>query len=409
LNGLYQEQSVDTIRGRLQALMRQVSTWPNYSGLLRLANEVNLRGVIAFLRGQVEQKHAFRPAANFIHLANGVLVFKDGAFVFERFDPKFKSRNRSPVSYDKDATAPRFRDEFLKPLHPDDQLLIQKYFGQALLGRNITQTILLLDGESATGKTTLAKIMRNLIGMDNTYQLRTSLLNDRFEIGRYIGKTFLIASDVDAKFLSAQGASRLKCLVGGHPIPAELKRNNSPFTVEGVFNVVITSNCRLLVRLQGDVEAWRRRLLVVRYQNPRSGATIADFDKVLIEEEGSGILNFGLEGVSKLFSDLVSNQGRIKFTPEQEARLNKLLDESDSLRVFLKNSLIQDLKSDLTVKEILEEYFKECIDNELSPIPLQDTRKMLDSLMMELFAVSRVNDIKRLGKSQRGFSNVRFK
>jgi hypothetical protein len=60
------------------------------------------------------------------------------------------------------------------------------------------------------------------------------------------------------------------------------------------------------------------------------------------------------------------------------------------------------------VNEILEEYFKECIDIELSPIPLQDARRILDSLMMELFAVSRVNDIKRSGKNQRGFSNVRF-
>jgi putative DNA primase/helicase len=55
----------------------------------------------------------------------------------------------------------------------------------------------------------------------------------------------------------------------------------------------------LLVRLQGDTEAWRRRLLVVRYQNSRSGTTIADFDKVLIEEEGSGILNFALAGRRK--------------------------------------------------------------------------------------------------------------
>jgi hypothetical protein len=165
----------------------------------------------------------------------------------------------------------------------------------------------------------------------------------------------------------------------------------------------------LLVRLQGDTEAWRRRLLVVRYQNSRSGTTIADFDKVLFEEEGSGILNFALAGTAMLFDGLANNGGRIKLTPDQKARLNKLLDESASLRVFLKDSLIQHLQRDSTVNEILEEYFKECIDNELEPVPLDDARKMLDSLMMELFAVSRSNSVRRSGRNQRGFSNVCFR
>src|SRR5262249_21251914 len=86
--GLYQQQSVDVVRGRIETRLRQASsTWPNCSDLLRLATEANLRGVIAFLRGQVEQRQAFKPATNFIHLANGVLVFKDGKFTLEKFSP----------------------------------------------------------------------------------------------------------------------------------------------------------------------------------------------------------------------------------------------------------------------------------------------------------------------------------
>jgi len=65
-------------------------------------------------------------------------------------------------------------------------------------GRNITQTILLLDGEPNTGKTTLAQIIRNMAGSENAYQSRTSLLNEGFEIGRYRSKTLLFACDVEA-------------------------------------------------------------------------------------------------------------------------------------------------------------------------------------------------------------------
>ena len=38
--------------------------------------------------------------------------------------------------------------------------------------------------------------------------------------------------------------------------------------MKGVFNAVITSNNRLRVRLDGDAEAWRRRLILIRFTNP---------------------------------------------------------------------------------------------------------------------------------------------
>jgi phage/plasmid-associated DNA primase len=402
-SGLFRIISVDFIRGQLDSLVRKL--FPDYS---RLATELNLRGVIAFLRTETEERDAFKNHGDFVHLANGILKFDNGRFVLEDFSPSFLSRNQSPVSYDCDAEAPEFI-EFLKPLCDDDKTLVRKYFGQLLFGRNITQTILLLDGESATGKSTLTKIMRNIVGEQNCYELRTALLADRFELGRYIGKTFLVAPDVDARFLSTQGASLLKPLVGGDPLPAELKQRNSRFTVPGVFNVVITSNCRLRVRLQGDNEAWRRRLLIVRYENTRNGRTIPDYDKVLVEKEGSGILNFALRGLEDAWRDIAENGGRFKLAKIHNARVDKLLNESDSLRVFLKDSIAVEARRDLTAAEILEQYYRDCIDEELSPVPLSDARKILDSLMMELFGVSRSGSILRDGKNQRGFSGVRFR
>jgi hypothetical protein len=407
--GLYLLRSVDTIRTQLAARIRQAATaWPNGFKLLKLATERNLHGIISFLRGQVETADAFKRTQNFIHLANGVLVFKNQNFKFEKFSPDFRSRNQSPVAYDQNATAPTFFNDFLAPLHADDRALIQKYFGQALLGRNITQTILLLDGETDTGKSTLVKIIGQVVGLKNSYQLRTYLLKERFEIGRYIGKTLLLAPDVDTKFLSAESASLLKPLVGGDFVPAELKKSNATLSVEGIFNIIISSNGRLLVHLEGDTEAWRRRLLLVRYQTPRTGATIEDFDKILVDKEGSGILNFALFGLLKLFADLAQNNGRIHLSTEQKKRINKLLDESDSLLLFLKNSLIPDPNSDLTVKEIVERYFSDCLNHGLSPIHLDTVSRILPALMSELFGVLRVNDIRRLGKNQRGFSQVKF-
>ena len=75
----------------------------------------------------------------------------------------------------------------------------------------------------------------------------------RFELFRYLKKTLLVGVDVEADFLSTKGAAVLKGLVGGDWFDAEQKGGTGCFQVQGNFNVVITSNARLKVRLQGDV------------------------------------------------------------------------------------------------------------------------------------------------------------
>ena len=82
------------------------------------------------------------------------------------------------------------------------------------------------------------------------------------------GKTLLIGSDVPGNFLQRSGAEVLKKLTGHDFIEAEFKGGNARTSLTGVFNILITSNNRLRVRLDGDEEAWRRRLLLVKFENP---------------------------------------------------------------------------------------------------------------------------------------------
>ena len=85
----------------------------------------------------------------------------------------------------------------------------------------------------------------------------------------------------------------------------------------GTLCPVITSNARLRVLLSGDVGAWRRQLLIVRCEAPKPTKPIPDFGKLLIREEGSGILNFGLGGIELLLQD-VDETGDI--APEQDGK-----------------------------------------------------------------------------------------
>jgi phage/plasmid-associated DNA primase len=205
--------------------------------------DLKLDRIVGHLRGILEHKAAFdRKDQRTVHLANGVYCFDNGGAVMP-FTPSLISRNVSPIGYDSASACPRFLNELLLPaVHEEDVGLIQKYGGMSLLGKNVIQRMLILDGYTARGKTQLANVIQEIVGRENVAQLRTRLLDQRFELYRFVKKTLLVGVDVDAEFLSTSAAYVLKGLVGGDYFNAEQKFGTGDFYFEGDFCVLITSN-----------------------------------------------------------------------------------------------------------------------------------------------------------------------
>src|SRR6185503_16122510 len=145
----------------------------------------------------------------------------------------------------------------------------------------------------------------------------------------------LIGVDVDPDFLSTKGAAVIKGLVGGDYFDAEQKFGTGSFRLQGNFNVLITSNARLRVRLVGDVDAWRRRLTVIRFEGPPPQHKIPDFGAYLVLIEGPGILRWMLEGAAMVLAEIPATGGDFILTDRQKGVVDSLLAESDSLRHFL--------------------------------------------------------------------------
>ena len=408
--GLYSAITIDAIKQELSGYLLKAGRDACVVGMVKGRTDRQLTAIIGHLRGIVEQRDAFRKTANFIHVANGVLeVKKDGTVELLPFSSKYRSRNRSPIAYDPKATCPRFLGELLLPaVHSEDVPLIQKYMGLCLLGRNLIQRFLILDGTPGRGKSQLAIVFQHLVGLPNCTQLRTEHLTGRFELSRFLKKTLLTGVDVPGDFLSTRGAQVLKALVGGDVMDAEQKNKQGSFQIEGTYNIVITSNSRLRVRLDGDPEAWRRRLLIVRYESPPVKMKIPDFGQLLVKTEGSGILNWALAGLVDLFQDIAAI-GDIVLTPRQRGVVDALLTESDSLGHYLQDRVVKDATGDLTVEEIVTGYLQHCPTKGWVPIPTTMIQRRLEERMLELFQTSKSNSIERGGVCCRGFRNVRFK
>ena len=410
-DGLYSEITENRIKKDIAKYILQLSREWRIPSLECMQKNSVLTGVVQKLKGITEKRDAFAEQPTFIHLGNCILRFDDSRAGFIKCDysPDLHSRNQSPIHYDITAKCDRFINELLLPaVNEEDAILIQKYTGLCLLGNNLIQKLLILDGTAGRGKSTLALVIQKLIGVNNVAQLRTQHLSGRFETFRYLKKTLLTGLDVPGNFLSHEGSHIIKVLLGGDISNAEQKCGIGNFPFKGRYCIIITSNARLQVKFDGDLDAWRRRLLIVRVKPQSPIKKIPDFADQLIQDEGSGILNWALQGLKMLKKDM-RQCGDIQLSKGQIKIVDALLCESDSLRHFLNDWVVADEPNNLTVAEIVEAYVKYCPTKGWHPKPPTVIYRELEKLMHELFHTVKSNSIMRQGKYAKGFRKVGFK
>src|SRR5262249_39519593 len=258
------------------------------------------------------------------------------------------------------------------------------------------------------GKSQLAIVARELIGEHNCAELRVKHLDDRFEIARFLGKSLLMGADVSGDFLSYPSAFRLKGMTGDDLLACERKHSNVLFYITVAFNILITCNSRLVIALDSDRGAWARRLILFLYDQAQQLKNIRDFGHLLIETEGSGILNWALEGLLMLFDD-IEKLGAVDMTNEQKTRVDSLLNESEGVLHFVKNCIKAEQGKDLTSEEIIEKYGLYCADpSRRWNANMNLVLRRLPSIMLQLFQTVQSTNIVRNNKNARGYRNVTF-
>jgi len=268
-NGLYGKITEGALRTDFaHRILTAAKRWKEWAGLERFRSSAQINGIIRHLEGQTEVIDAFRSRQDWqpvIACANCVvrIDLEEGKLFVENFNPKFRLRHGSPYNYDPDAKCPLFEKAMFSHVEPDDKEVLQKLGGQALLGRNICQRIGILDGIGGSSKSEFVAVLRGIVGSHACAQLRTAQLLERFEIGAIARASFLSGSDVPGDFLCRAGAHVIKAMVGNDLLECEAKGSNIRAWIHGTFNILVTANTILHILLNGDHEAWRRRIIRV--------------------------------------------------------------------------------------------------------------------------------------------------
>ena len=406
--GIWKVKSEDAIKQEISRDILKFSREQDRPEIEHMRSDNSLSGIVRQLRGIVEHGDAFTlhriPG---VHCSNRFIKFEAGHIEEHEFSPDFFSRNQCPVEFKGLELIPeKFLSELAVPAlpDPDDLLIFQKYFGMCLFGTNIIQRFVVLYGQAGGGKSTLHNVVHLLTGKENMAQLRTQHLDKQFELYRYRAKTLLSGVDVPGNFLQMGGAKVIKGLTGGDVLDAEGKGINDGYHIIGNYNIIITANEKLRVSLEGDVEAWRRRLLLLEFNQPPPAKKIDRFAEKLVEEEGPAILAWGLRGFLMLQKD-VDETGDIRLADSQVRRIHNLLAESESVDHFIHERVERVKGSVVSMEEFVQLYGLYCAEKGWRPLSGSRLSHLIRDKMLELRQSNISNSVQ---KSKKGFRNIRI-
>lgn len=230
---------------------------------------------------------------------NGLLRVRDRQLM--EHTPQFFNLAACPCDYTPDAPEPKRWLEFLSQLWPDDEEAVralQEFFGYILSGRTDLHKILLMVGQTRSGKGTIGRVLTALVGKRNMAGPTLASLGTNFGLAPLLGKPLAIVSD--ARLRKGSNAhlvvERLLTISGEDTIDVDRKYRD-PWTGRLPTRFMILSN--ELPDFADASGAIARRFIVLTLRHSFLGRENPRLTRELLEEL-PGILNWSLDGLARL-------------------------------------------------------------------------------------------------------------
>lgn len=270
-----------------------------------------------------------------------------------------------PYSYDPAASPKKFL-EVLRQIIPDESVaqVFQEFVGLCLVHDVSHQRFAVLIGESGSGKSVLCRVIRELVGEQNTSSIRLeALVADRsFLVASTHGKLINVIEEVNTNREIAEGT--LKDFVAGGEITVE-KKYGQPFVIRPTARLIFAVNPPLRFRDRTD-GIKRRMLLFPMNQVIAESERNRDFvnrDFWSSSGEMPGILNWALAGLFRL-----SKRSRFELPPSMSYVTDEFFMEGNPARLFLTEYFDYKPGSTIATSDVYKNYREYCLSNGYSPL-----------------------------------------
>lgn len=234
-------------------------------------------------------------AEDIINLKNGIFDLATGEL--KPHDPGYLTLGQIDTDYDPTAKAPVF-EMFIEDICCQDQDLIQVMY--EIIGYTLTRSIkaekcFYFYGNGANGKSTLIKVIHQLVGRHNVSEVSLSMLSENFGLESMIGKYINIVgeNEVKGKMLTEV----LKSIISGDSMSIPRKYKTA---------LEVNLRCKLihvvnnLPQVDDTSDGYWRKVKVIPFEASFKGDKADKFLMEKLTDECSGILNLGLIGLKRL-------------------------------------------------------------------------------------------------------------
>ncbi len=229
---------------------------------------------------------------------NGVLDVETNKFATLR--PELFVTSTIPFDYDPDAGCPLW-DVTLRDWWGEDEdsiRLLQQWMGYNSIATNYLEAMMILFGVSGSGKSTITKILYEMLGKDKCAPLEFQDLKYTFGMEKIPGKNAIIFSEDQAtkKADADMVLQAIKRLTGRNIISVRVRYHGS-FDTEPFAR--LTYECDTLPRFVDNAQALERRVNMLYFGRSFKDAPNVRLKDQLVKEI-PGIMNWAIEGLRDL-------------------------------------------------------------------------------------------------------------
>ena len=241
-----------------------------------------------------------------------------------------------PYDFDANAQCPIWMS-FLKSIweseNSDRSKALQQWIGHMMIPDITMQKIALLHGLPRSGKSTIGKLIKSVIGAQNTVATNLQAMSQDHGLAGFVGKTMAVLFDahIGGKGQGERSIEVLKGISGGDPQHINRKFHD---TYSATLTTRLMIICNEMPRLKDSGDALLARLIPFRFDKSFLGYENQNLESDL-NAELPGIANWALDGIMTYI-----RQGYLSMPREGTADLQDLKRVLNPVSAFMDDCLV---------------------------------------------------------------------